>query len=106
MVRLFKNLAGFAWDEGNREKNWHKHAVSFKECEEAFADSRKKLFNDPTHSVKEKRYLLFAKTRQSRLLTIAFTIRKSYVRVVSARDMSKKERTTYEKAVKDSQIQK
>ncbi len=105
MVRLFKKLAGFAWDEGNKEKNWLKHKVTFKECEEAFADSKKKLFSDPAHSTaREKRYILFGKTVEKRLLTIAFTIRGSFVRVISARGMSHKERQVYEKAVKNSQI--
>lgn len=104
MVRLFKKLVGFVWDDANRNKNWNKHKVSFKECEEAFTDGGKKLFNDPAHSAKEKRYLLFGKTKQLRLITIAFTIRSSYIRVVSARDMSRKERIIYEKALENSQI--
>jgi len=106
MVRLFKKLEGFIWDEGNQNKNLLKHGVSFRECEEAFNDSGKKLFNDRSHSVKEKRYLLFGKTKKHRLLTIAFTIRNAYVRVISARNMSKKERFNYEKASEASKIRK
>ena len=106
MVRLFKKLAGFAWDEANREKNQIKHNVSYKECEEAFSDGKKKLFNDPAHSAKEKRYLLFGKTVQLRYLIIAFTIRNLHVRVVSARDMNRKERKVYEEATQNTQIQK
>lgn len=96
----------FEWDDGNRDKNFIQHEVSFKECEEAFSDSQKKLFYDPKHSLKESRYLLFGKTENNKLLTIAFTIRNTYIRVISARDMSKKERYIYEKASKNSQIQK
>ena len=102
MVKWFKRLEGFAWDEANRDKNLLKHNVSFKECEEAFADLQKKLFSDRQHSSQEKRYLLFAKTEKQRHLLIAFTVRKSHVRVISARDMNKKERKIYEKALENS----
>jgi uncharacterized DUF497 family protein len=104
MVRLFKKLIGFSWDQGNQDKNYLKHNVGIKECEEAFMDGRKKLFNDPSHSAKEKRYLLFGRTKQQRMLIIAFTIRNSNVRVISARDMKKKERVIYEKAVEAPKI--
>ena len=91
MVKWFKRLEGFAWDEANRDKNWFKHKVNLKVCEEAFSDLKKKLFSDRQHSSQEKRYLLFGKTEKPRYLLIAFTIRKSHVRVISARDLNKKE---------------
>lgn len=104
MVKWFKRLEGFSWDEANREKNWLKHRVTFRECEEAFGDLEKKLFSDPRHSKVEHRYLLFGKTQAKKYLIIAFTIRKSLVRVISARPMSRKEKAIYEEAVKNSKI--
>jgi len=46
----------------------------------------------------EKRYLALGSTNSGRCLTIVFTIRKkNLIRVISARDMSRKERKAYEK---------
>ena len=36
----FDSIVGFDWDEGNKQKNWEKHQVDFRECEEVF-------FNQP-----------------------------------------------------------
>jgi uncharacterized protein len=53
------------------------------------------IFNDPRHSHREVRYLLFAATQDGRRLIVAFTLRQKQVRVISARDMSQKERDLY-----------
>ena len=91
-------VLGFDWDEGNRQKNWLGHRVSAKECEEIFFDENKKIAEDSKHSVKEKRHLIIGKTRADRLLYAVFTVRKQKVRIISARDLNKKERHLYEKA--------
>jgi len=77
-------------------KNWKKHEVSAKECEEVFFNEPSILFEDKEHSKKEKRYGIFGITSLKRKLTIIFTIRNEQVRIISARNMSKKERKTYE----------
>lgn len=85
----------FQWDEGNREKSLKKHGVSIQECEEAFADSRKSTVPDLLHSESEKRFMLFGATNQNRVLTIVFTLREGYVRVISARGANQKEHNLY-----------
>ncbi len=86
---------GFQWDEDNVEKNWRKHKVSPVECEQVFYN--KALFaEDVKHSQREKRYYALGLTDDKRLLFVAFTIRKNLIRVISARNMSKKERKIYE----------
>jgi uncharacterized DUF497 family protein len=87
----------FDWDEANKRKIWLKHKVSVEECEEAFATEQ--IFSQPDelHSHKENRYILISKTQKLRFLFIIFTIRKSKVRVISARDMHRKEVDFYEK---------
>lgn len=87
----------FEWDKGNRHKNSVKHEVTNEECEEVFFDDGKKIAKDVMHSGKEERHILIGKTSMGRLLFIAFTIRSSCVRVISARDLNKKERPLYEK---------
>ncbi len=89
-------ITGFDWDENNRGKNWEKHQVLPGECEEVFFNLPLLLESDIAHSQKEPRYYVLGQTAAGRLLFIAFTIRKDNIRVISARDMSKKERKIYE----------
>ena len=95
-MKLLDNVSEFEWDSGNRGKNFKKHGVTDEECEEAFFDERKKILKDILHSGKEKRYILLGKTKKERLLFLVFTIRKSKVRVISARDLNKREKKLYE----------
>ena len=90
-------ITKFDWDKGNINKNWEKHKVKDQECEEVFFDIKKKLFKDTVHSVKEKRYILLGQTKLKRLLFIVFAIRKNKIRIISARDINKKEKYLYEK---------
>ena len=91
---LFPELLRFEWDRGNERKNKEKHGVEQKECEEIF-------FNDPLihldikHSITETRLFALGKTREGRYLCLIFTVRKECVRVISARDQSKEERSAY-----------
>lgn len=89
-------LTGFDWDTGNRDKNWQKHRVSPGECEEVFFNLPLLLQDDPGHSKAEARFLVLGHTNSGRLLFIAFTVRKDKIRVISARNMSQKERGLYE----------
>lgn len=89
----------FEWDTGNSGKNKRGHNVEDWECEEVFFDPKKVLLKDTLHSGHEERSILLGKTRQGRLLFLAFTIRNEKVRVISARDVTKrKEIGLYEKA--------
>ena len=45
-----KQPSEFDWDEGNRDKNWRKHKVEWKEGEEVFANEPIKIFKDIRHS--------------------------------------------------------
>jgi hypothetical protein len=96
MKTLPKPVA-FLWDRGNSKKNEHKHRVSDQESEEPFFDKKRKIFTDRLHSGKEERFRIVGKTKNHRLLFVAFTIRKGYVRIISARDINKKEVCLYEK---------
>lgn len=90
-------LLGFEWDAANRDKNWQRHQVHFKECEEVFFNKPLLVSFDPSHSQSEARYHVLGSTNVERRLFISFTIRSNKVRVISARDQSKKERKIYEK---------
>lgn len=82
----------FVWDKGNKDKNWLTHKVANQECEEVFEDKNKKIFKDPVHSQTEKRYILIGMTKKKRVLFVVFTMRNQKVRIISARDLNRKER--------------
>ena len=101
----------FDWDEGNSNKNWERHGVTQREAEQAFFDEHKFATNDTIHSETEKRFVLIAKTKRGRLLYIVYTMREKdhnkKVRIISARDMSKKKEVAiYEKAINSTKVQK
>ncbi len=98
---VFRDVEGFEWDEGNVEKNVRKHRVSSAECEEVFFEMPMFVFYDAVHSENEKRYLVLGKSNRGRHLFIVFTIRRNKVRVISARDMSRRERRSYEEKAKE-----
>jgi uncharacterized DUF497 family protein len=97
MIEL-NDLDGFEWDESNRDKNWLAHQVSVGECEEVFFNFPLLQLSDPAHSQVEVRNYVLGQTSAGRCLFIVFTIRNNKVRVISARDMSKRERALYAKA--------
>lgn len=65
------------------------------ECEEAFFEANKKIYKDIFHSSDENRYILLGCTFEKRVLFIVFTIRNKKIRVISARDLNKKENHLY-----------
>ena len=94
---ILQNCLGFEWDIGNFNKNQDKHKVSYLECEQIFFNYPLLLYDDTKHSRQEARLYALGKTDNGRLLFAAFTIRSNLIRIISARDMSKKERAIYEK---------
>ncbi len=89
-------IIGFEWDPGNARKN-EKHGVSQSEAEQVLFDPRLLIVADPSHSADEPRYHALGTTLDRRFLHIAFTLRAegNLIRVISARDMHRKERKIY-----------
>ena len=85
----------FDWDKGNIAKSEVKHRVTAKETEEVFFNQPLKTYRDKIHSEKESRFVALGITDSKRKLFIIFIVRKAKVRVVSARDQSRKERKLY-----------
>jgi uncharacterized DUF497 family protein len=86
---------GFEWDEGNASKNWVLHQVAPEEAEALFFNEPLMIRSDARHSKQETRYYALGHTGRGRHLFVAFTMRGSLVRVISVRDMSRKEKTVY-----------
>jgi uncharacterized protein len=90
------NFTGFQWDEGNLIKNWEKHRVSAVECEQVFFNNPLLAVRDEQHSDSESRFYLLGQTDTGRKLFVVFTPRDNLIRVISARDINRKERKIYE----------
>lgn len=96
MIALAK-ISGFDWDGESARKN-DKHGVSMAEAEQIFFNAPLLLIADAKHSQGEPRLHALGKTDEGRTLHITFTLRNAgeSIRVISARNMHRKERTIYE----------
>lgn len=96
--QILKEVKGFDWDKGNAEKNWIRHNVRDRESEEIFFNKPLIINFDKEHSGRrEKRFQALGQTNQKRKLLIVFTIRNKKIKIISARDQSRKEGARYEK---------
>jgi len=97
MIDLDK-IAGFDWNDGNLLKNLVKHGVEPREAEQVFEDEFVMFLKDVKHSEREDRFHALGKTHEGRHLFVTFTMRseETLIRVISARDMSKKELACYD----------
>ena len=93
-----ERIEGFQWDAGNARKSADKHGVPQAEAEQVFFDSRLLLVEDRAHSKQETRFHALGCAETGRLLHVTFTLRSdgTLIRVISARDMHRKERARYE----------
>ena len=98
MIDLSK-ITGFNWDDGTARKN-DKHGVSMAEAEQVFFNAPLLLLEDAAHSQQEIRIHALGKTDEGRALHISFALREAtqLIRIISARDMHRKERAIYEQA--------
>lgn len=99
-MKILNDYLKFEWNKGNIDKNLIKHNVANKEAEEVFDNEPKFIAQDIKHSILEKRFQLWGVTNTRRKLTIIFTLRGKKVRIISARDMNRKERSFYEQKIK------
>jgi hypothetical protein len=88
----------FDWDDGNSRKSLEKHDVSQQEAEQVFVDPRVLVLVDEKHSADESRFHAYGRTAAGRRLQVTFTLRRNetLIRVISSREMSRKERARYE----------
>jgi len=93
-------ISGFDWDDGNSRKSTQKHNVIQSEAEQIFFNRPLLLLDDVTHSQKEARHHALGRTGDGRQLHVTFTLRAkgTLIRVISARDMNRRERDIYEQS--------
>ncbi len=86
---------GFQWDAGGWAKIWDRYQVTPTECEECFFNRPLIVSSDEHHSTGEERFYALGPSDSGRLMFVVFTIRGRLIRVISARDMSRKERRIF-----------
>ena len=96
-IIVFTQIISFQWDEGNARKSEERHGVSQWEAEQVFANEPLLVVHDFQHSQSEQRYNALGCTASGRLLHVTFSLRNhnAAIRVISARDMSRRERNRY-----------
>ncbi len=91
----FEKIEGFDWDRGNIDKNLLKHGINCREAEEIFLDINGIHLEDNKHSLKEQRLAIIGKTFSNKILIAIFTVRKNKIRIISVRNVNKKEKSLY-----------
>ena len=91
-------VTGFDWDAGNQGKNV-RHGVLDAEAEQVFLSQTLLVVEAVAHSMSESRFNALGTTTAGRGLHITFTLRAegTKIRVISARDMNRKERLFHER---------
>ena len=87
----------FEWDPEKARENEQKHGVTFLEASEVFDDDHSSTVRDPDHSADEERYLIFGMNKQGKHLVVSYTDRRDRIRLISARQMTARERRAYER---------
>ena len=103
ILEVFQGVTGFEWDRANIA-HIANHKVLPDEAEEVFSDKDNIVEEDVEHSTVEKRFLIVGKTQEGRLLYQIFTRRGDNLRVISSRDINRKEVALYEKEVSRSKV--
>jgi uncharacterized protein len=86
----------FEWDSEKENLNIKKHGISFDEATAVFDDLFNIDFYDPQHSTQEHRFLIVGESNLKRLLIVSYTERDDKIRIISARELTPKERRNYE----------
>lgn len=76
-------MARFEWDSAKDRENQEKHAVAFSMAQLAFADLRRVIAKDHSHSSDEERYYCFGEVGGG-ILTVRFTYRADVIRIYGA----------------------
>jgi uncharacterized DUF497 family protein len=91
----------FEWDPAKARENVRKHKVSFQRAATIFRDPNALSIFDQDHSQEEDRWLTLGRDSSGNLMVVCHTYRQSgsgssLIRIISARQATKKERQQYE----------
>ena len=86
----------FSWDNEKAVTNLEKHRVSFEEASTAFGDPLSITVDDPDHAEVEARFVMVGQSFRGRLLVVVHSEREGSIRIISAREATRRERRDYE----------
>jgi uncharacterized protein len=86
----------FEWDPKKAKSNFSKHRVSFEEAATVFSDPLSRTFDDPDHSIQERRFVIVGHSDKNQLLLVCHTDDGKVVRLISARTLTTSERKYHE----------
>ena len=86
----------FTWDQKKASSNLARHGISFEEAATVFGDPLSNSFPDPDHSLEEQRFIIIGASEQGRIIVVAHTDDEEFVRIISAREATSRERESYE----------
>ena len=86
----------FEWDAKKAAANLRRHGVSFEEATTVFGDRLARTYQDPDHSSSELRELTFGFSSKGRAMVVSLCERGEWIRIISARPMTHRERRQYE----------
>lgn len=86
----------FEWDVNKATANETKHNVSFAEAATVFRDPIAAIFDDEAHSNEERREFIIGHSDRNHLLLVCFSERDDAIRIISARQATRRERRDYE----------
>jgi uncharacterized DUF497 family protein len=86
----------FEWDKEKAASNLKKHSVSFEEAETVWQDYFYIDLFDDAHSIEENRFIIIGESNKNRFLIVSYTERENKIRIISARELTSKERKDYE----------
>jgi len=89
----------FEWDLKKAAANLRRHKISFEEAATVFADPLSITIQDPDHSLQENRYLTIGASYRLRRLIVSHTERGNRIRIIGARELTKREREAYEEEI-------
>ena len=86
----------FEWNPNKAKKNIVKHGISFDEAATVFSDPLSMTYDDPDHSYDENRYIIIGLSTFGKLLFVSYVETNDTIRIISARQLTRKERKQYE----------
>jgi uncharacterized protein len=92
----------FEWDPAKAAANARKHRVSFEEAASGFLDPAALTFLDPDHSEEENRSITIGRSSHQRVLFVAHRDREDRIRLISARQATRREQEQYEEGIDET----
>ena len=89
----------YEWDAAKAKANIQKHGVSFDDAATVFLDPLAWTFPDPYHSGGEEREITIGYTTGRRVVFVSHCQRGDRLRIISAREATRRERRQYEKGI-------